>query len=181
MSRHSRGYRNPESTAQRVLLCASVSLFSTSPVWADTATDNAGSLPAVTVVERKAGSANAPTVSEARTAIEQIPGGVALVPETAWKETQAATIKDILDYTPGVFAQPKWGDDTRLSIRGSGLSRYYHLRGILLYQDGVPLNSADGSSDFHAIDPSAIAIPRCIKVPMDYAMVPVPWAARSTS
>lgn len=155
MSRHSKGYRNPESTAQHVLLCASVSLFSASPVWADTATDNTGSLPAVTVVERKAGSANAPTVSEARANIEQIPGGVALVPETAWKETQAATIKDILDYTPGVFAQPKWGDDTRLSIRGSGLSRYYHLRGILLYQDGVPLNSADGSSDFHAIDPSA--------------------------
>jgi len=40
------------------------------------------------------------------------------------------------------------GKDSRLSIRGSGLSRYYHLRGLPPNQDGVPLNNADGSADF---------------------------------
>lgn len=100
-------------------------------------------------------SLTAPTTQEAKEQIEQTAGGVALVPDTAWRDTQAATIKDILDYTPGVFAQPKWGEDTRLSIRGSGLSRYYHMRGIGLYQDGVPLNNADGSTDFQWIDPTA--------------------------
>ncbi|NYT35840.1 TonB-dependent receptor [Allopusillimonas soli] len=102
-------------------------------------------------------SLTAPTAHQAKTLIEHTPGGVELVPGTAWRETQATTIKDILGYTPGVFAQPKWGEDTRLSIRGSGLSRYYHLRGIALYQDGVPINNADGSADFQWIDPTAYA------------------------
>lgn len=97
----------------------------------------------------------APSTQQARRHIERTAGAVALVPESAWRDTPAATIKDMLDYTPGVFAQPKWGKDARLSIRGSGLSRYYHTRGINLYQDGVPLNKADGSSDFQWIDPSA--------------------------
>ncbi len=64
------------------------------------------------------------SVQQALTEINQTPGGVALVPAEAYRNsTVANTIKDILDYVPGVFAQPKWGDDTRLSIRGSGLSR----------------------------------------------------------
>ncbi len=56
---------------------------------------------------------------------------------------------------PGVFVQPKWGDDTRLSIRGSGLSRNFHLRGLQLYMDGIPINTADGYGDFQEIDPTA--------------------------
>src|SRR5690606_26592784 len=96
-----------------------------------------------------------PDLQTAQKNIEHTAGGVALVPESAWRDTKAATVKDMLDYTPGVFAQPKWGDAARLSIRGSGLSRYYHLRGISLYQDGIPLNDPDGSSNFHRIDPTA--------------------------
>ena len=88
--------------------------------------------------------------------INQTPGGVALVPAEAYKNsTVANTIKDILDYVPGVFAQPKWGDDARLSIRGSGLSRNFHLRGVQLYMDGIPINTADGYGDFQEIDPTA--------------------------
>ena len=78
------------------------------------------------------------------------------MPDTAYKNsTPSATIKDVLDYVPGVFAQPKWGDDTRLSIRGSGLSRNFHLRGVQLYMDGIPINTADGYGDFQEIDPTA--------------------------
>ena len=79
-----------------------------------------------------------------------------LVPAAAYRNsTVANTIKDILDYVPGVFAQPKWGDDTRLSIRGSSLSRNFHLRGVQLYMDGIPINTADGYGDFQEIDPTA--------------------------
>ena len=78
------------------------------------------------------------------------------MPAAAYKNsTVANTIKDVLDYVPGVFAQPKWGDDTRLSIRGSGLSRNFHLRGVQLYMDGIPINTADGYGDFQEIDPTA--------------------------
>ena len=66
----------------------------------------------------------------------------------------ANTIKDVLDYVPGVFAQPKWGEDTRLSI-GLGLSRNFHLRGVELFLDGIPINTADGFGDFQEIDPTA--------------------------
>lgn len=96
------------------------------------------------------------TAQEALREINRAPGGVALVPANAYRNsTVANTVKDILDYVPGVFAQPKWGDDTRLSIRGSSLSRNFHLRGVQLYMDGVPINTADGYGDFQEIDPTA--------------------------
>ncbi|MFN5718892.1 MAG: TonB-dependent receptor plug domain-containing protein, partial [Bradyrhizobium sp.] len=47
------------------------------------------------------------------------------------------------------------GDETRLSIRGSGLSRNFHLRGIQLYMDGIPINTSDGYGDFQEVDPTA--------------------------
>ena len=96
------------------------------------------------------------SAQQALTEINNTPGGVALVPAEAYRNsTVANTIKDILDYVPGVFAQPKWGDDTRLSIRGSSLSRNFHLRGVQLYMDGIPINTADGYGDFQEIDPTA--------------------------
>lgn len=96
------------------------------------------------------------TAEQALHEIQQTPGGVAVVPADAYKNNSvASTIKDILQYVPGVFAQPKFGDDTRLSIRGSGLSRNFHLRGVQLYMDGIPINTSDGYGDFQEIDPTA--------------------------
>lgn len=104
----------------------------------------------------RAGSLTVPNTGEARAEMDQVPGGVALVPGSAYQDTTpASTIKDVLDYVPGVFVQPKWGDDTRLSIRGSSLSRNFHLRGIQLFMDGIPINTADGYGDFQEIDPTA--------------------------
>ena len=115
------------------------------PAAAPVASDQASG-PALTVL----------TVQQALRDIQQTPGGVAIVPAEAYRNsTVANTIKDVLDYVPGVFAQPKWGDDTRLSIRGSGLSRNFHLRGVQLYMDGIPINTADGYGDFQEIDPTA--------------------------
>lgn len=102
------------------------------------------------------GALTVQTAEQALQTIQRTPGGVALVTADAWKNsTPSNTIKDILDYVPGVFAQPKWGDDTRLSIRGSSLSRNFHLRGVQLYMDGIPINTADGYGDFQEIDPTA--------------------------
>lgn len=67
------------------------------------------------------------------------------------------TFQDALNFVPGVIAQDKAGQEARLSIRGSGLSRNFHLRGINLYQDGIPINLADGSADFQDIDLSAFS------------------------
>lgn len=102
------------------------------------------------------GSLTVLTAQQALREIQQTPGGVALVIADAYKNsTVANSIKDVLEYVPGVFVQPKWGDDTRLSIRGSGLSRNFHLRGVQLYMDGIPINTSDGYGDFQEIDPTA--------------------------
>lgn len=102
------------------------------------------------------GPLGAKTADQARQEIQQTPGGVAIVAAQDYKNNSvASTIKDILGYVPGVFVQPKWGDDSRLSIRGSSLSRNFHLRGIQLYMDGIPINTSDGYGDFQEIDPTA--------------------------
>jgi iron complex outermembrane receptor protein len=125
------------------------------PTAASTQTSGANAI-ANGVPAERTGSLVSPNTSEARAEIDRTPGGVELVPDTAYKaSTPSATIKDALDYVPDVFAQPKWGDDTRLSIRGSGLSRNFHLRGLELYMDGIPINTADGFGDFQEIDPTA--------------------------
>jgi iron complex outermembrane receptor protein len=94
-----------------------------------------------------------PSLEDARAGLERIPGGVDLVEAEEFRGGRAVTLKDVLDYVPGVFVQPKWGEDARLSIRGSGLSRNFHLRGVRLLVDGVPINTSDGSGDFQEIDP----------------------------
>ncbi|MFH1339765.1 MAG: TonB-dependent receptor [Pseudomonadota bacterium] len=131
----------PQRSGARAARVARVGTPAVAPVAADQARG-----PALTVL----------TVQQALRDIQQTPGGVAIVPAEAYRNsTVANTIKDVLDYVPGVFAQPKWGDDTRLSIRGSGLSRNFHLRGVQLYMDGIPINTADGYGDFQEIDPTA--------------------------
>jgi len=105
---------------------------------------------------QRSGSLTVPTTAEARAEIDRTPGAVDIVSDDQFsRSTPARTIKDVLDFVPGVIVQPKWGEDSRLSIRGSGLSRNFHLRGIQLYMDGIPINTADGFGDFQEIDPSA--------------------------
>lgn len=88
--------------------------------------------------------------------IKKIAGSASLVEEKDLQNKFATSVKDMLDYVPGVIAQERSGQESRLSIRGSGLSRTYHLRGLNLYQDGVPITLADGASDFQDIDPLAL-------------------------
>src|SRR3546814_20141530 len=59
----------------------------------------------------------------------------------------------MLAFSPGVFAQGRYGEEARLSIRGSGIGRGSHLRGVTLLIDGAPVNTADGSCAFQEIDP----------------------------
>jgi len=133
-------------------LGAAILLASTHSAFAE---DDAVVLPVIEISATGSASLVSPGTAEARRTIERTPGGVALVPAESFDTTPEKTVKDVLDYVPGVFVQPKWGDDTRLSIRGSGLSRNFHLRGVQLFMDGIPINTADGYGDFQEIDPSA--------------------------
>jgi iron complex outermembrane receptor protein len=96
-----------------------------------------------------------PTTAQATTAIQQTPGGVEVVPDTAFKNGPANTVQDILGWVPGVITQMRYGPDARLSIRGSGLSRSYGNRGINPLMDGIPISTSDGLFDLFEVDPTA--------------------------
>ncbi|MDB5726857.1 MAG: tonB dependent receptor family protein [Noviherbaspirillum sp.] len=112
------------------------------------------SLPPVEVVgSRDMPVATQPTIENARKSLQRIPGGASVVDVETAREGRVSTYADTLGFAPGVFIQPRFGaEEARLSIRGSGLQRTFHMRGIKLLQDGVPLNQADGSVDFQAIE-----------------------------
>lgn len=111
------------------------------------------------VVKGKEGktSLTVPSLEAAREKIALVPGGASVVAAEDYKKGRASTLQDSLGYTAGVYIQPRFGsDEARLSIRGSGIQRTFHLRGIKLLQDGIPINQADGGGDFQAIDPLAL-------------------------
>ncbi len=141
----------------RSVLLASVSLLATSGLQAqDAAAPATHVLPSIDVLADAPGPLTVLTAQQALREIQRTPGGCCAGDGRCLANcTVSSTVKDMLDYVPGVFAQPKWGDDTRLSIRGSSLSRNFHLRGVQLYMDGIPINTADGYGDFQEIDPTA--------------------------
>ena len=91
--------------------------------------------------------------ADARRDIARTPGGADLIGKDEIADRFAVSLRDTLAFSPGVYAQPRFGQEVRLSIRGSGISRGFHMRGILLFQDGVPINLADNNGDFQELDP----------------------------
>jgi iron complex outermembrane receptor protein len=94
-----------------------------------------------------------PVVARARDRLSETPGAVAVIASEAYAGRYAVGLTEAVRDVPGVYAQKKFGEDARLSIRGSGVGNANHNRGTLLAQDGVPLNEADGYGDYQLIDP----------------------------
>ncbi|HYZ48675.1 MAG TPA: TonB-dependent receptor, partial [Sphingomonas sp.] len=86
------------------------------------------------------------------------PGGTDLVTADDYRAKAAVSLRDALAFSPGVYAQPRFGQEVRLSIRGSGVSRGFHMRGLTLLQDGVPINLADDNGDFQELDPAIFEV-----------------------
>ncbi len=106
------------------------------------------------IVTAKADPEDPPVVAAARERLSETPGAVAVVSSESYAGRYAPGLSDMLRDVPGVYIQKKFGGDTRLSIRGSGIGNANHLRGTLVAQDGMPLNEADGFGDTQLIDPS---------------------------
>ncbi|WP_149538421.1 TonB-dependent receptor family protein [Siccirubricoccus phaeus] len=113
-------------------------------------------LPTIEVEGQAAGSLTAPSVEAQRRALEQTPAAARFIESEQFRNRYAFTLRDVLADTPGVFVQSRYGQELRLSIRGSGIARGFHLRGVEVLQDGIPVNLADGSGDFYQIDPLAL-------------------------
>ncbi|HAC60036.1 MAG TPA: TonB-dependent receptor, partial [Rhodobiaceae bacterium] len=99
------------------------------------------------------GTLTVPGVAEAQREMSLIPGAVSVVPAARYQDLYAHNFEDVMDFTPGVYARKRFGAEVRLSIRGSGLSRSFHMRGLEILQDGIPYNLADGAADFQEVDP----------------------------
>lgn len=90
---------------------------------------------------------------QARAEAASRPGGVVVVGAEEYEDRYAVSFRDTLALIPGVIAQPRFGEEVRLSVRGSGLSNNAHLRGVELLFGGVPMNAAEGFGDFQELDP----------------------------
>lgn len=93
------------------------------------------------------------TIEDAAANISRTPGGVDIVSADDFRAKLAVSLRDTLAFSPGVYTQPRFGQEVRLSIRGSGISRGFHMRGLTLLQDGIPINLADDNGDFQELDP----------------------------
>lgn len=94
-----------------------------------------------------------PAAEEERRRLDAIPGGTNLIEPQ--RSPRMATLRDALDFQPGLVVQDFFGgnDQPRLNIRGSGIQSNPLNRGVLLLQDGLPLNEADGSFIIGLVDP----------------------------
>ena len=110
----------------------------------------------IEVEATQASDPTAPTIEEVRAEYAKIPGGATVVDSKTYKTGRSSTPQDALGLATGVFVQPRFGaEESRLSIRGSGIQRTFHGRGLLLMQDGAPINLADGSFEGQASEAQA--------------------------
>ncbi|TLD69179.1 TonB-dependent receptor [Phragmitibacter flavus] len=116
-------------------------------------------LPEVTVnATQDNPSLTVPSSSAARTELARTPGNTSVVDAETYRLGRSSSFEDIFSSIPGVYSPARGsdGDEVKLSIRGSGLDLGFHLRGIKLLQDGVPVTLADGFGDFQSIDPLSL-------------------------
>ncbi len=124
------------------------------------ATDGSASaitLPEVTVTSDSP-SLTVPSLEAAREELALTPGNNSVVDSEEYRMGRASNFSDVFQNTPGIYAPARGseGDEVKLSIRGSGLDLGFHLRGIKLLLDGVPVTLADGFGDYQSIDPLSL-------------------------
>jgi iron complex outermembrane recepter protein len=106
-------------------------------------------LPAIRVEETKPQALTSPSIEQAAEQLSRVPGGTSLIEAEAFRTGSVRNLEDVLSFAPGVYAQNRFGgDEARLSIRGSGISQDFAIRGVRLLRNGLPLTEADG--DFHS-------------------------------
>lgn len=100
-------------------------------------------------------------VQEAKDAIEAeralTPGAVSVVNAETFYERPVNNVADALRYVPGLWtASGTGGDAIFISSRGSNLDATdYDSNGVKLFQDGLPVTTADGNNHNRFLDPMA--------------------------
>jgi iron complex outermembrane receptor protein len=102
------------------------------------------------------GTPTAPTPEAARKELERVPGATGLVEDEGFADIFAQSIGDVLELTPGVFADTSAQRESRISVRGSGLNSSFERRGLTVLRDGVPVSRASGATEFQEVDPLTV-------------------------
>jgi iron complex outermembrane receptor protein len=139
---------------KRALLAGFTAFLATRAVGQQT--DAPPTLPTVIVQGKTETTLTSQDVDSQRRTLYGTVGSVGFVDSDTYRNAYAFTLRDILKSVPGVFVQTRYGQELRLSVRGSGIARGYHTRGLEILQDGIPTNLADGSGDYYQIDPLAL-------------------------
>ncbi len=110
--------------------------------------------PAPILMEGLAAIGSPGELDEVRARMREVPGSVDLIEEEELRRTRQTNFADVLRFTPGVYAQSRFGaaDELQLSIRGSGLRNNFHLRGVNVLVNGMPYRNADGFTDFESLE-----------------------------
>lgn len=110
----------------------------------------------VVVKDKSDPSLTIPSSTTAAQQLNRVAGGTNLILGEDLKKGRVNTWQDVFQNTAGVYAVPRFGaEEARISIRGSGVQRTFHGRGITVLQDGIPVNLTDGSFDMQSIEPLA--------------------------
>lgn len=144
------------SARRSIFVTGMTAMFATRAFAQTTETGEPTTLPAVIVQGQAQDSLTSQNVADEKRTLDQTVGSVGFVDSADYQNTYAFTLRDVLKNVPGVFVQNRYGQELRVSIRGSGLARGYHTRGLEILQDGIPTNLADGSGDYYQIDPLAL-------------------------
>ncbi|MGH8500874.1 MAG: TonB-dependent receptor family protein [Gammaproteobacteria bacterium] len=106
-------------------------------------------LPEIRVEERGPAALTSRPIDEAEAELKRVPGGTTLIDAEIIRTRPTGNLEQVLAFAPGVYAQNRFGGDAnRLSIRGSGISQDFAIRGVRLLRNGLPITEADG--DFHS-------------------------------
>jgi iron complex outermembrane receptor protein len=85
--------------------------------------------------------------------IIDIPYSVDRINNYEFRFEKKNSISDVLNGTPGLFFQNRYGNhDVRVSIRGFGSRSNSGIRGIRILMDGIPESEPDGQTRIEAID-----------------------------
>ncbi|MFC3101717.1 TonB-dependent receptor [Altererythrobacter lauratis] len=147
----------PFNTLKRALLGATMLATSFSFAYAPAKAQGIGQRQdEILVTASRDGTPTAPTPEAARKELERVPGATGLVEDEGFADIFAQSIGDVLELTPGVFADTSAQRESRISIRGSGLNSSFERRGLTVLRDGVPISRASGATEFQEVDPLTI-------------------------
>ena len=122
--------------AVRALSGTAASLLLAPYAFAADAPPTSGPLQAVTV-----------TATRIATSSFNVPAAISSVPgEQLTEDALGVNVADDLSTVPGLLARNRnnYAQDQQISIRGIGANSTFGIRGVRIYQDGIPQTGADG-------------------------------------